>query len=245
MSSLATTSYFFHSSVTQSYTIKGDGTGGYKEWFLATYDDSNGDVRCTQTLEYYLTASDQAGNCMLDNPLNDSRFTMASSADRDITFDLTTGYRIFEFCIMVKTIGGVKLGLPIKVENCGDEIISLLKPDHEKVKRLYHYGESEKNLIMKKMIYLYTNEGFQFVSDRPNCPVTEFKIYQDPLLSVEFTGEEFKLTGDTTESLALTVKTDKPWNSRLYVAANSLCRQYSPPLIIDIWICGYEKITKA
>ena len=51
------------------------------------------------------------------------------------------GFDVFEFCIMAKTIGGVKLGLPIKVENCGNEIISLEKGPYDKVKRLYHYGE--------------------------------------------------------------------------------------------------------
>ena len=50
---------------------------------------------------------------------------MAATSAKDISFDLSTGFRIFEFCIMVKTIGGVKLGIPIKVENCGDEVISL------------------------------------------------------------------------------------------------------------------------
>ena len=104
-------------------------------------------------------------------PFTDPKFTVSTNANKDISIDLNDGFDLIEFCIMAKTIGGQTLGIPIQVENCGNEILSLHKGDNLKIKRLYSYDESDEGLYGYKKIDFY-QEQFSFSSNKPTCPIT-------------------------------------------------------------------------
>ena len=88
-------------------------------------------------------------------------------------------------------------------------------------------------------------EQFTFTSNKPNCPVTTFKLYRDSTLTTEYTGTEIQLLGATSDTLELVVNTRKPWDAKLYIGASSGSGNKSPALEVDIWICGYEVVSLA
>ena len=125
---------------------------------------------------------------------------------KDIGIDLNVGFDMIEFCIWAKTIGGVTRGIPVQVENCGIEVISFNHGALTKIKRLYSYDEGDEYTPGWKRISL-SDEGFSFTSDKPNCPVTTFKMYYDETLTTEYTGTEIQILGATMNDVELLVNT--------------------------------------
>ena len=119
---------------------------------------------------------------------------------------MNEGFDLIELCVMAKTIGGVTKGIPIQVENCGNEVISFNKGVNSKIKRLYSYDEGDQGTKGSKRIS-FLSEQFSFTSNKPSCPVTTFKLYEDETLTTEYTGTEMQLLGGTNDDLELLVNT--------------------------------------
>ena len=93
----------------------------YSDWFTCSHSKSNCHEDCCE-MTYQLYSGSCGGFIIVD----DQRFGF-DETNKSITVDTSTGFEQEEICLRATSIGKVTKDQTMKIEVCGDEVITLNK----------------------------------------------------------------------------------------------------------------------
>ena len=198
----------------------------YSSWFGCSYDEADCHQDCCSlTFQLYQGA---CGFTVYDS----SKYTF-DAANKIITINTQTGFELDQICLRGTSYGHQKIDTIMSVEVCGTETISLSK--YSQISELY------ERITDKSRFIEISSAGYSFQTDRENCPVSTFKIFEG---TQEYLGTDLILRGsERNNDLKLEVSISNPLDFSIEIFGFSRSGDSFDSFSINIFVCGYEEIT--